>query len=409
MSLYLRLAWRNVWRHKRRTIIVVLSIGLTMMMMIFYDGLIGGFNQAIYGNAIKVMGGNIQVHAKGYHEQTGQMPLLAMDNEESIVKAALALPQVAASSRRINTGGMATNREGAFGVSIIGIEPEEELPLSLQAEHVIAGRYLQPGDLDAVFIGKGLADAMNISVGDRFTLTGRAMHNQMRQRSMTVLGIYDIGLPQFEKSMVYISLGEAQDLYGLSGQSTEVVIVLKQIGEEDAVMKAMQPALNGAEINSWVTRYPELSMALATKGAAMNVFSVVMLLIAGIGILNLLLMAVYERTREIGVLGAFGMKPGQVSLLFVLEGALMGLVGLVCGVSLGLLINVLFSRVGMDFSQFSNLTEYMALISGKVYTTLGLDKLLARGLTVLVITILASLYPAREAAQYEPAKALHYV
>jgi putative ABC transport system permease protein len=356
-----------------------------------------------------VMGGNIQVHAKGYHEQTGQMPLLAMDNEESIVKAALALPQVAASSRRINTGGMATNREGAFGVSIIGIEPEEELPLSLQAEHVIAGRYLQPGDLDAVFIGKGLADAMNISVGDRFTLTGRAMHNQMRQRSMTVLGIYDIGLPQFEKSMVYISLGEAQDLYGLSGQSTEVVIVLKQIGEEDAVMKAMQPALNGAEINSWVTRYPELSMALATKGAAMNVFSVVMLLIAGIGILNLLLMAVYERTREIGVLGAFGMKPGQVSLLFVLEGALMGLVGLVCGVSLGLLINVLFSRVGMDFSQFSNLTEYMALISGKVYTTLGLDKLLARGLTVLVITILASLYPAREAAQYEPAKALHYV
>ena len=108
----------------------------------------------------------------------------------------------------------------------------------------------------------------------------------------------------------------------------------------------------------------------------MNIFSIIILIIVGIGILNLLLMAVYERTREIGLLGALGLKPRQISILFVLEGALMGLVGVAFGVVLGLSINLLFSRVGFDYSQFSSLTNYTALISGRVYSTLGLEKLI---------------------------------
>jgi ABC-type lipoprotein release transport system permease subunit len=134
-----------------------------------------------------------------------------------------------------------------------------------------------------------------------------------------------------------------------------------------------------------------------------------MMVIVGIGILNLLLMAIYERTREIGILGALGLKPYQISILFVLEGALMGVVGVAAGVALGLLINGVSKVVGMDFSAFTSVSSYMALISGKIYPTWGVDKLLQRTLTVLIITILAALYPAREAAQREPAEALHYV
>ncbi len=141
----------------------------------------------------------------------------------------------------------------------------------------------------------------------------------------------------------------------------------------------------------------------------MNIFSIIILFIAGIGILNLLLMAVFERTREIGVLGAMGLRPGQISLLFLLEGAMMGLVGLVFGVGLGLLLNGILSKVGMDFSAFTSMTEYTALITGQVYTTLGVDKLLGRSLTVIIISLLASFIPAREAAQNEPAESLHYV
>jgi ABC-type lipoprotein release transport system permease subunit len=409
MRLYLRLAWRNLWRHRRRTVIVAVAIGGTMAMMMWYDGLIGGFNEAIYGNAIRVLGGNIQIHAAGYGAEVNQLPLLPLANDQALVQAAQAQPQVLAAARRINTGGMATTREGAFGVTIVGVEPEQELPVSLVAQKVSAGRYLAADDQDMVYIGQGLATAMGVTVGDRFTLAGRAMHQEMRSRTMTVAGIYDIGMPDIEKRTIYITLGEAQDLYGLSGQVTEIAISLKQIGEEPAVMNALRPSLAGAEIVSWQTSFPELEQALATKGGAMNVFSVIMMFIVGIGILNLLLMAIYERTREIGILGALGLKPSQISILFVLEGALMGLVGVASGVALGLLINGIGGRVGMDFSKFSSISSYMALISGKVYPTWGVDKLLQRTLTVLIITTLAALYPAREAAQREPAEALHYV
>jgi ABC-type lipoprotein release transport system permease subunit len=162
-------------------------------------------------------------------------------------------------------------------------------------------------------------------------------------------------------------------------------------------------------MDTWASLFPDLQQALATKGGVMAVFSVIILLIAGIGILNLLLMAVYERTREIGLLGALGLKPHQISLLFVLEGTIMGLVGVVCGVALGVLINGVLGRVGLDYSGFTSLTDYTALISGNIYPTLGLDQFPQRAVTVVIIAILASLYPAREAAQSEPAKALHFV
>jgi putative ABC transport system permease protein len=409
MRLYLRLAWRNLWRHRRRTVIVALAIGGTMALMMWYDGLVSGFNEAIYGNAIRVLGGNIQIHAAGYGAEVDQLPLLPLANDQALVQAAQAQPQVLAAARRINTGGMATTREGAFGVTIVGVEPDQELPISLVAQKVSAGRYLATDDQDMVYIGQGLATAMDVSVGDRFTLAGRAMHQQMRSRTMTVVGIYDLGMPDVEKRNIYITLGEAQSLYGLNGQVTEIAISLKQIGEEPAVMNALRPSLAGSEIVSWQTSFPELEQALATKGGAMNVFSVIMMFIVGLGILNLLLMAIYERTREIGILGALGLKPSQISILFVLEGILMGLVGVSVGVALGLLINGVLGKVGLDFSAFSSISSYTALISGKVYSTWGVDKLLQRTLTVLIITTLAALYPAREAALREPAEALHYV
>ena len=410
MKLYLRLAWRNVWRHRRRTLIIVLAMAFGLALMMFYDGLVGGFNQAIYGNAIKVLGGNIQVHAAGYRSAANQDPLLPLPDGPAVVKAALADPQVQAATLRINTGGLVSNREGAFAVEITGIQPEQEQSVNLAAQHVIAGRYLTADDADVVFIGKGLADAMDVNVGDRITLVGRSTHQQMRQRTMTVVGIFDLGMPDIEKSRVYISLNEAQILYDMTlHSSTEVAIVLKQLGQEPSVIAALKPDLPGYEIESWETNFPELQSALGTKGGVMNIFSVVILGIAGIGILNLLLMAVYERTREIGLLGALGLRPRQISLLFILEGTMIGLVGVAVGIVLGLIINGVLKQVGLDYSAFSGVTSYMALAGGRIYPQWGIDKLLWRALTVAIISALAALIPAREAAQREPAESLHYV
>jgi ABC-type lipoprotein release transport system permease subunit len=409
MRLYLRLAWRNIWRHRRRTLIIVLAIALVLGMMMFYDGLMAGFNEAIYGSAVKVLGGNIQVHAEGYRAKADQNPLLPLANDQKVVNASLANPEVVAATRRINTGGLATSREGAFSVGITGIEPEAEAGVNLAAQNVVAGRYLTSEDQDMIFIGKGLADAMGVGVGDRITLAGRAKHEQLRQRTMTVVGIYDLNMPDIEKRTIYISLPEAQNLYDLNGQSTEVAIALKRLGEEPVVIAALKPSLPGYEVESWETNFPELKAAVNSKGGVMNIFSVVILIIAGIGILNLLLMAVYERTREIGVLGALGFRPRQISGMFILEGTILGLVGVALGVCLGLLINGIMMRVGLDFTSYSNVTDYMALINERIYPTWGVDKLVGRVLTVAVISALASLIPAREAAQREPAEALHYV
>ncbi|HEY9152236.1 MAG TPA: ABC transporter permease, partial [Anaerolineales bacterium] len=339
MLLYLRLAWRNIWRHRRRTVIVVVAMGLGLAMMMLYDGMIDGFQQAIYGNAIKVLGGNIRVHAAGYTEKADSLPLLPLPNDAAIIQAAQSIPNVVAATRRINTGGLATNTEGAFSVTIIGIEPNQEAPISPIAQHVTSGSYLTSSDQDVILIGRGLADLMNIQVGDKITLVGRSTHQQMRQRSMTVGGIYDIGVPTIEKKTVYISLAEAQSLYDLPNQSTEIVITLKQLGQEPPVMAALTPSLQGDEIESWAQSFPDLQQAITAKSGAMEVFSIIIMLIAGIGVLNLLLMAVYERTREIGLLAAMGLKPRQIMFLFVLEGAMLGLVGVAAGFVLGLILN----------------------------------------------------------------------
>jgi ABC-type lipoprotein release transport system permease subunit len=156
---------------------------------------------------------------------------------------------------------------------------------------------------------------------------------------MTIAGIYDVGLPEIEKRTVYISLSEAGYLFGLDGKATEIVLFLEKLGQEKEIIQKLDKTIPGYEIDPWIKNFPEMSATMERKNSVMDIFGVIILLIAGIGILNMLLMAVFERTREIGVLGALGIKPRQIGCMFILEGAMMGIVGLIAGVALGLLIN----------------------------------------------------------------------
>lgn len=409
MQLYLRLAWRNVWRQRRRTLIIALAMGVMMSMLVLYDGLIGGFEQAIYGNAIQLLGGNIQIHAPGYNEKAGRKPLLPLADPDALVRTAESHSDVLLAAKRITTGGIVTNREGAFAVSIVGVEPEKESRLSPVAQNISRGRYLGPEAEDYIVIGQGLATAMGITVGDRITMVARSTHEQTRQRTMTIIGIYDVGVPSVEKGTIYLSLAEAQSLFGLGGQVTEVVVSLKQIGQEAGVVSYINSRLDGYEVNTWMNSFPELKQTMDMKTSTMGVFGVIMLCVAAIGILNSQMMAVFERTREIGVLGALGMKPGGVMLLFLLEGTLIGVMGAVIGAILGTGINGLMAYFGIDYGGFADLTEYTALISGRIYSSMVPLKVLQHGLTVLIIATLAAFLPARDASRREPAAALHHV
>jgi putative ABC transport system permease protein len=384
-------------------------MGVIMALLVFYDGMIVGFEQAIYGNAIQFVGGNIQVHAPGYSKKPGQKPLLPINNPDAVVQAAEAHPDVVLATKRINTDGLVTNREGAFSVAIVGLETEKEARISIVAQNISAGRYLTPDDGDVIVIGQGLATAMDIGIDDRITMVGNTRHEQTRQRTMTVIGIYDVGVPSIEKNTIYISLNEAQQLFDLNGQVTEVVVNLEQIGQEPGVVREINARQPGYEVDTWATNSPEFERGMEMDKTTMGVFGIIMLGIAAIGIFNLLMMAVFERTREIGVLGALGLKPRQITILFLLEGILIGIMGAVLGAILGTLINGLFGYYGIDYSMYADMTDYMALIPDRIYTQLVPLKVLQRAFTVAIIAAIAALSPALQASQREPAEALHYV
>jgi putative ABC transport system permease protein len=409
MGKLLRIAWRNVWRNKRRTLIALIAISLGLVFLAFMDGAIAGFQQTIFGNAVKLEGGNIQVHAPGYKEKAKRMPLLPLTDAESVVQVALAQPKVVAASKRINTGGFLSSHEATMPVVITGIEPENEAPVNLVAKNLTQGRYLAADDEDLILIGQAMANRLKVAVGDRITLVGRAMHEQMRRRTMTVVGIYDLRLPEVEKSLVYVSLPEAQSLFDLRDQATEVDIALESVGQERDVAATLQAALPGYEVSTWQELNPEMKQSLDVDKQVMNIFGLVVLLIAGVGILNLMLMAVFERTREIGLLAAMGLKPLEIMSLFLLEGILIGLLGAIAGFFLGGLVVSLFGQYGIDFSASASMGEMMALLGDRLYPQLAVDLLIQRSLTVAIIAVLASLYPAWQASKREPAEALHYV
>jgi len=250
---------------------------------------------------------------------------------------------------------------------------------------------------------------MDLDVGDRVTMVGNSKHEQTRQRTMTVVGIYDVGVPSVEKETIYVSLSEAQQLFGLTGQVTEVVISVEQIGQEPPVMNAINESVPGYEVESWETSIPDLKRGMEMEASAMKMFGVIILSIAAVGILNLLMMAVFERTREIGVISAMGLKPREITFIFLLEGILIGVIAAVFGAGLGTAANVALGYYGLDYSAFTEMTEYTALISGRIYSQLVPMKVLNNALIVAVISALASIYPAREASRREPAEALHYV
>ena len=409
MGTSVKMAWRNMWRNWRRTTIALVAIVLGLILLLLMDGIIKGSDQAIFGNAVRLYGGNIQVHAPGFRDKATRLPLIPLENADAVVQAASGQPLVLAAAKRINTAGIVSSREGTFAVEITGIEPEVEAPLSIQAKNIAQGRFLQGDDGDAILIGKGLADLLQVGAGDRVVLLGRSKNETMRQHSMTIVGVYDLGLAEAEKRMVFITLPEAQTLYNLRDQATAVSISLEGVGQETVVMSALQVALPAYEVDSWATLRPEIRQALDSKSGVTGFLGLVVILIASIGILNLMMMAVFERTREMGVLAALGMKGRRVMGLFVLEGAMIGAVGAVVGCGLSLLLIGLLGRVGIDYSGVSGMGEAIALMGDRLYPTIELTNFISRAVMVILIAALASLYPAWQAARKEPAEALHHV
>ena len=256
MMKYIKLAWRNMWRNWRRTLIASIAIVLGMILLILMDGLIRGSDQAIYGNAVRLYGGNVQVHAPGFRDKAKRLPLIPLADGDIVLEKVSEKPNVINASKRITTGGMASSREGAYPVSITAIEPQAEAAVSLIAENISDGRFLTSDDGDNILISRELADALDVTIDDRITLLGRRKDESMRQRTMTVVGIFDLGMGEAEKNLVYINLPVAQTLYNLRDQETEVAVTLQRIGQEDKLIASLEPELPDYELDCLYSLLP---------------------------------------------------------------------------------------------------------------------------------------------------------
>ncbi|MCP4428214.1 MAG: ABC transporter permease [Chloroflexi bacterium] len=415
MNKYIKLAWRNMWRNWRRTLISTVAIVLSMFLLIFFQAFMDGTDQAIYGNTVRLYGGNVLIHAPGYRDKSTRLPMLPVADVDAVLAAANAQPNVLAASKRINTGGLVSNRTASHAVNITAIEPGVEAPISLAAENMVDGRFLTPDDGDNIVIGQALADHLNVTVGDRVSLLGRRKDESMRQRSMTVVGIFNLGLGEAEKSLLFMNLSTAQTLYNLRGEVTEIAVVLEEIGQENVLIDVIAPRFPNHEVDSIYTLRPEFAEALAADRVFGWLFGGILLLMGGIGILNLMLMAVFERTREMGVLAAMGMKGRHIMGLFVLEGAFIGLIGGVMGCIFTWLLILWIGRTGIDFSAYINdadleaAGEIYALMGTVLYPAISAATIIVYGFAAVVVGALAALIPAWQASKREPAESLHYV
>ena len=413
MLKFIRLAWRNMWRNGRRTIISAAAIVLSMFLLILFQAVMDGMDQTVYGNTVRLYGGNVLIHAPGYREKASRLPMLPVADVEAVLAAVQAEPNVLAVSRRINTGGLISNRDASNAVNITAIEPAIEAPVSLAAENMTAGRFLTPDDGDNIVIGQALADHLRVSVGDRVSLLGRRKDESMRQRSMTVVGIFNLGLGEAEKGLVFINLPTAQTLYNLRGEVTEVAVILEKIGEEEALIDNIAPKFPNHEVDSIYTLRPEFRDALDIDRVIGLLLGGILMMMGAVGILNLMLMAVFERTREMGVLAAMGLTGRQIMGLFVLEGAFIGLLGALVGGLVSWLLIMWIGRTGIDLSgiygDLSDFGELYALMGTHLYPAISGTAIILYGLAAAIIGALAALFPAWRASQREPAESLHYI
>ena len=410
MFKFLKMAWRNVWRNWRRTGIAIIAIVLGLLLLVFMDGLYGGYDEAVFANAVRLYGGNLQVHAPGFRDRAHRMPLLPLVDPDQVVQTAMEHPEVLLASKRIRTSGMINERGEIYPVTITGLQPSVEAPISLIAENIVAGRFLQDDDQDMILIGAGMAEELGVGVGNRITLAGKSKNESIRQRTMTIAGLFNLGLADAEKGLVFISLAEAGSLFNLRNQATEVAISLNTVGIEDQVIGELQPKLEGYEVDSWLTLNPEFAQVMDLSVMATAFFGFIVVAMACIGILNLMMMAVFERTREMGVLAALGMKDRQVMGLFLLEGAMIGAVGAALGCTLGWLAMLAFNLSGgYDMSSFTSAGEIYALMGDAFYATIDPVSIVQMGLLLVVMAVLASLIPAWQASRKEPAESLHHI
>jgi ABC-type lipoprotein release transport system permease subunit len=398
---FLKVAWRNLLRNKRRTLIAGIAIGIGLASLIFTDAIIAGMSDGLVRSATSSWMGDLQIHNEDFsNSMAADLTIVDLD----WVLALLAEdPRVEAYSRRVVAQGMLSSAAEMSMVALYGIEPSRERSLSMLDEAVVEGSYV--GDSAALVIGMDLAEHLDVELGDRVVVTvSMAGTGDLYQEMLRVGGLYRFGSAEFDKTAAFVSLQKAQSILGLAGVH-EVAVDYRGAEEwrGDPGQELEHLAVRGNVVESWVELLPQLQVMFEMSDLSTFIVGIVLFGIVIFGIINTLFMSIYERMFEFGVLKAIGTRAGDVARLMIMEAACLGLLSVVLGAALGLALNLIFAEIGIDYTGIDTMG---VTFREPIYPVTTAGQFVKYPIVVFLITVLVGVYPAVHAARLNPAEAM---
>ena len=412
MSIDTKMAWRNIWRNPRRSILTIAAITFACILLVFMLSFQFGSYDAMIKSAIMIHTGNLQVQASGYHDD---MNIRRVVTSPRVVGALLdKIPAVETYTFRANAFSLVSSTERTYGVMVIGVDPAAESRVSTLKSSVRAGSYFSENDDNQALIGDLLAGNLQVGPGDELTVLGQGRDGSIAATVVKVKGIYSSGQDDFDRSFIHIPLKTFNDVYAMRGAVHEVVVLGKTLKTVPLIKKAVAAGLSNIKSKyplvalDWQELMPGLIQGIKVDLVSGLIFYFILVVVVAFSILNTFLMAIFERTREFGVLMAMGTTPLRLTRLIMLESVTMILVGIIVGVIGGCLITWYFQAHGILIAGPSEMMSQYGLPE-RLYPRLSWLSVFAGPAVVFVITVFTALIPALKIRRLRPVEALTYV
>lgn len=407
--MYAQLAWRNIWRNTRRTAVILTAVFVGVASMIILAALMRGMADSTVANSIDNLVGHIKAQHPGYRSDPDISHRIS--DPDALVKAlSPELPKGAAVIKRIRVDGTAGNARETVGIQIVGITPADEKGASFIGKAPIEGDMIKDSEKTGIMIGAALADKLQTEIGKKIVLTTQKTDGETGSRAFRIRGVFHAELESMEKAFVFISYKGAERLIGEKNCATEISVVLPQKAAStqlEQYTSKCKSALSGFNVSvyNWKEMIPAISAYLAMFDAFLAIWFVVVFIAMGFGIVNTMLMAVYERMREFGLLKALGMKPSWIVRMVLGESLFLLAAGCAAGTICGVGLTYYFAVTGIDLGAFSQGTDMWAM-SRVILPSLDSGDVIKANAIVGVLGLAVSLYPALKAAGFTPVETM---
>ncbi|HUI87733.1 MAG TPA: ABC transporter permease [Anaerolineales bacterium] len=401
----IKMAYRNLNRNRRRSILSALAVSLGLALLLIMAATINGEIQGAMNTGIALQTGHLQVRAASYVEEKSSLKwqdLIA--NPDQVAAQIKSIPHVTLATPRLFATGIINTSSEAVGVQLLGIDPASAANAPI-VQGVIAGSFITPDDQDGIAIGQTLAQRLGVKVGDPIDLSANTADGDINEQNFIVRAIFSTDTPSYDQSTVLMPLAKAQAFTATQNHASTIFIMLDDRDQADAVAAALTSP--DYQVLTWQKMNDLAFQTEQLANSFMVLFYLIVLGITATVIVNTLIMAVYERTREIGILAAIGMKGRRIMSLFLAEAGMLAVAGIAAGLILGVALCAIFGKYGFYIGNVGVNYQSQFLLGNRIYPLLTLTDAVNLTLVALVITLIASLYPALLAAQLEPVEALH--